>query len=305
MSKPEATVLFDALGPQGRRRARLASIIAVVVLLIPVVYGLSVLASKDFFAAANWATVFDKLLIESFWIPGLLGTLKAAMYGSIGAVVLGAIIGLGRVSRFATFRAITAVYVQFFRAMPLLLLIWIPYTLNLFFHFANPLFGGTAGPDGGGGDPLAISTFFVALGLAVYNAAILAEILRSGINALPSGQAMAGQAVGLRHGQVMRSVVLPQAVRNMLPAVLAQLVILLKDTSLGYVVAYPELLHEAQLVGKAYEDIYLQALVTVALIYFVVAYSLSKLVHVVDRRMQRKTAAKTTVRADAEQAAAV
>ncbi|HZE38479.1 MAG TPA: ABC transporter permease subunit, partial [Stackebrandtia sp.] len=153
-------------------------------------------------------------------------------------------------------------------------------TVNLFTGFLDPIMSKNNS-----------SLFFVAAGLTIYNAAVMAEILRSGINALPPGQAMAGHALGLRHGQVMRSVVMPQAVRNMLPAVLAQMVILLKDTALGYTIAYPELLHEAYNMGKSY-DAFLQMLVTAAGVYFLLAFGLSRLVKVLEKRMGRKTAAK-------------
>ncbi|MGH8879337.1 MAG: amino acid ABC transporter permease [Stackebrandtia sp.] len=290
MSSQQSTVLFDALGPRGRKRVAIMSVISAVVILGALGYATFYLGQKDFFSGAAWANVFDALVVQKIWIPALLSTIKAAVFGMIGAVVLGVIIGMGRVSRFKTLRAITAVYVQFFRALPVLLLMWIPYTVNLFLGFLDPIMSkGNS------------SLFFVAAGLTIYNAAILAEILRSGINALPPGQAMAGHAVGLRHGQVMRSVVMPQAVRNMLPAVLAQMVILLKDTALGYTIAYPELLHEAQTLGKTY-DAYLQMLVTGAAGYFLLAFALSQLVKYLDRRMSRKTAAKKTVAAEIDPA---
>ncbi|HEX2143834.1 MAG TPA: ABC transporter permease subunit, partial [Glycomyces sp.] len=142
-------------------------------------------------------------------------------------------------------------------------------------------------------------------GLGIYNGAVLAEILRAGVAALPPGQAMAGYAVGLRHGQVQRLVVLPQVLRNMLPAVLAQLVILLKDTSLGYVITYPELLHSAGIVGRDYGNSFLQALIIAAFIYFVLAYTLSKLVVLAERRLRKKTAAPVARVQQIEQSAVI
>lgn len=279
MSKQEQTVLFDALGPRGKQNVLVASLISGVVLLALLGGAAYVLAGKDFFSPASWSTVFDAILIQEVWLPAILGTLKAAALGCVGALILGVIIGMGRVSTIKPIRWFTSGYVQFFRAMPLLLLIWIPYTVNLYTHTVNPLFGGNT---------TTISLFFVVLGLSVYNGAILAEILRSGINSLPPGQAMAGSAVGLRRGQVMRIIVLPQALRNMLPAVLAQLVILLKDTSLAYLVTYPELLHEATGMARNFSSSFLQILITAALIYFVLAYSLSKLATYVERKTRRK-----------------
>lgn len=285
MSNQQSTVLFDALGPQGKKRVLIGSIISGAVLALILGYGAYQLYLRDFFAPDRWATVFDAILIQEVWGPALIGTLKAAGLGCVGALILGVIVGLGRVSQNPILRGITTVYVQFFRAMPLLLLIWIPYTVNLYTRTVDPLFNNNR---------MAVSLFFVALGLSVYNGAILAEILRSGINSLPPGQTMAGLAVGLRRGQVMRSVVLPQALRNMLPAVLAQLVILLKDTSLAYVVTYPELLKEAQGMARNFSSSFLQMLVTAALVYLILAYSLSKIVNVIENRTRHKVASGAT-----------
>ncbi|HEU5128583.1 MAG TPA: amino acid ABC transporter permease [Glycomyces sp.] len=278
----QSTVLFDALGPQGRKRANISSIASAAILLALLGFAAYRLAAEGFFEASRWANPLDVLIIETTWIPAILDTLTAFALGSVGALLIGVIVGFGRVSGFAATRYASTVYVQFFRALPLILLIWISFTIDGHFGF-------TTGVLGWSGEARRLT--FLVLGLALYNGAILAEILRSGINALPPGQAMAGYAVGLRHGQVMRLVVLPQATRNMLPAVLAQLVILLKDTSLGYVITYPELLHSANLIGRDYSKSFLQALLIAAFIYFVLAYALSKLVKVVERRMSRKTAA--------------
>jgi glutamate transport system permease protein len=280
----QSTVLFDALGPQGQRRANISSIASAAIILALLGFAGYKLAVQGFFEASRWANPLDVLIIETTWIPAILDTLTAFALGSVGAILIGVVVGFGRVSRFSATRHASAVYVQFFRALPLILLIWISFTIDGHFGF-------TTGVLGWSGEARRLT--FLVLGLALYNGAILAEILRSGINALPPGQAMAGYAVGLRHGQVMRLIVLPQATRNMLPAVLAQLVILLKDTSLGYVITYPELLHSANLIGRDYGNSFLQALLIAAFVYFVLAYALSQLVKVVERRMSRKTAAKT------------
>lgn len=277
-SSPQSTVLFDALGPQGRARARNASIASGIVFLVLLALIGYKLYSEEFFEPSRWANPLDILIIENSWIPALLGTLQAALLGSIGALLLGVIVGMGRVSRFAVVRGIASAYVQFFRAMPLLLLIWIPFTIDGALEFTR----------GMGFDADARRLTFLVLGLAVYNGAVLAEILRSGINALPPGQAMAGRAIGLRHGQTMRLIVMPQAIRNMLPAALAQLVILLKDTALGYVITYHEILHEAETIGRNYADSFLQVLIIAAFVYFVLAWGLSKIITVIERRTRRK-----------------
>jgi glutamate transport system permease protein len=278
----ESTVLFDALGPKGRQRSLIASVISAVVILGLLAWAAYGLAGNGFFESSRWINPLDALVVETTWIPAIIETLKAFALGSLVAILLGVVVGFGRISRFLPTRAASTVYVQFFRSLPLVLLIWISFTIDGYFGF-------TADVLGWDGDTRRLT--FLVLGLGIYNGAILAEILRAGVAALPPGQAMAGYAVGLSHGQVQRLIVLPQVLRNMLPAVLAQLVILLKDTSLGYVITYPELLHSANIIGRDYGNSYLQALIIAALIYFVLAYALSKLVVYAERRMRKKTAA--------------
>ncbi|HEY1175775.1 MAG TPA: amino acid ABC transporter permease [Phytomonospora sp.] len=287
MSKPQqSTVLFDALGPRGRKRVAASSVGSLIVVAAIVGFAAYQLNAKGFFESERWVNPLDALVIENSWIPALVNTLQAAGMGCVGALVLGSFIGFGRISRFRVLRFLSGVYVQFFRAMPVVMLIWLPFTsLNHVGVNINSL-------------------WFVVVGLAVYNGAVLAEILRSGINALPAGQAAAGHAIGLRHGQVMRYVVFPQAFRNMLPAVLAQLVVLLKDTALGYIVVYTELLRTGRLVGTDYPLSYLQSLIIAAGIYFVIAYTLSKIVSMVEKRTRRKVPkAAKTVAPDLESAA--
>jgi glutamate transport system permease protein len=278
----ESTVLFDALGPKGRQRSMIASVVSGVVIVGVLAWAAYGLAGNGFFEGSRWANPLDVLVIETTWIPAILDTLLAFALGSVLAVVLGVLIGFGRISRFLPTRTASTVYVQFFRSLPLVLLIWISFTIDGHFGFTRDVLGWS-------GDIRRLT--FLVLGLGIYNGAILAEILRAGVAALPPGQAMAGYAVGLRHGQVQRLIVLPQVLRNMLPSVLAQLVILLKDTSLGYAITYPELLHSGTIVGRDYGNSYLQALVIAAFIYFVLAYTLSKLVVVAERRLRKKTAA--------------
>lgn len=272
MSNPSkgSTVLFDALGPQGRRRVLVYSLLSLVVVLAILAFAALQLNSKGFFESSRWVDALDALVIENTYIPGLLNTLKAAGVASVFALLLGAFVGFGRISNFKFVRFLSGLYVQFFRAIPVLLLIWVPYTVSN--HTGTSIDG----------------FYFVVIGLSIYNGAVLAEILRSGINALPTGQAAAGQAIGLRHGQVLRLIVFPQALRNMLPAVLAQLVVLLKDTALGYIVTYPELLKMSQQTASFYTHSFLQVLLVAAIVYFVIAYGLSKLVAFLEVRMRRK-----------------
>jgi len=132
----------------------------------------------------------------------------------------------------------------------------------------------------------------VVFGLVAYNMAIIAEILRAGLASLPKGQAEAAYAVGLTRGQTLLTILLPQAVRTMLPSLIAQLVVLLKDSSLGFIVGYPELLksiqNNAQFFGNAY---YIALFVVGAGIYLAVNIALSRLAVWIGHRTSRTAGA--------------
>jgi glutamate transport system permease protein len=176
---------------------------------------------------------------------------------------------LGRLSRHKLIRWLAATYVEFFRGFPLLLLI-------LFSAFGLPRLGVDL--------PL---LWYLVLGLAVYNSAVLAEIFRAGVLSLDRGQREAALAVGLTEGQAMRRVVLPQALRRMLPAIVSQLVVLLKDTSLGYYVQYQELLRRAEGTGN-FDGNLLQTLLLAAAMYIAVNLSLSRLSRRLEVRQRRR-----------------
>jgi glutamate transport system permease protein len=124
------------------------------------------------------------------------------------------------------------VIVEFFRAIPLLILMFL-------FYYGLPMTGVQMTP-----------FLAVVLGLTLYNGSVLAEVFRAGILALPRGQSEAAYALGMRKTQAMTLVLLPQAVRSMLPTIISQLVVLLKDTALGFLITYPELLYYARFIGS-------------------------------------------------------
>jgi glutamate transport system permease protein len=249
------TVFADALGPRGRRRAVIASIVSAVVgVAIAVVIGRR-LAARGVFDEERW-TFFADVDVLTFLAKGALATLEVAAVAMAASILIGAALALGRLSRPAPLRILSGTYVELFRALPLILLI---------------LYAGRALPDLG----LRLSPFwYLVIGLTAYNSAVLAEIFRAGILSLDRGQSEAAYAIGLTYGEAMRSVIVPQAVRRMVPSIISQLVTLLKDTSLGFVLPYEELLRRGQLAGEEGRNI-LQALVVVAAVYITVNSSLS------------------------------
>jgi glutamate transport system permease protein len=261
-------VLFDAPGPAGRRRIRIATVVTVLVLA-----GLVALAVKQFgdhgqLAAERWTT-FGQLSYVRFLWEGLQGTLIAAGVAALISFPAGALFGLMRISEHRAVRWVAGVYVELFRAVPLLLLIY-AFLLGL------PRFG------------INLPIFWkLVVPIVVVNTAVLAELVRAGIGAVDRGQSEAGQAIGLRRGQVLRLIVLPQAVRVIVPTLVTQLTTLLKDTTLGYVVSYPELMRQGNNL-TVYTHLLIQTFVIIAVVYVLINFALSQLAHALDRRLARR-----------------
>ena len=263
-----APLLADALGPRGRRRVLVASAVSGLAILALVAVAVVRLADKDQLTAAKWEPLTRWTTLR-FLLTGLWFTLKAAAAAMVLAIAVGGLAALGRLARNPLVRWLAGAYVEFFRAVPLLLLI-------LFSFLALPKYG------------LHVSRFwYLVLALVAYNGAVLGEIFRSGILSLDRGQSEAALALGLSYRQTMRLVVLPQALRRMVPAIVSQLVTLLKDTSLGSVISYEELLRRGQLTGEAFHDL-LQALVLVAAFYMLVNFTLSRLAARLEVRQRRR-----------------
>jgi glutamate transport system permease protein len=242
-----ASVLFDSPGPRTRRRHRLYSVLFTVAFVAVVALVVWKLAEEGNFEAELW----EDLFAENVWsaiMSGIQATLTAAGIAIVCSVLLGALLVTGRVSDHWYFRVPATAVIEFFRAIPLLLLI-----IFLFLFI---------GPDlGDNGNLIAL-----VVGLTLYNGSVLAEVFRAGLNAVPRGQSEAAYAIGLRKTGVMTAVLAPQAVRFMLPAIISQCVVVLKDTSLGFVVAYPELVREGKGIAE-YVNNNLMTYLLIAVIY--------------------------------------
>lgn len=217
-----STVLFDTPGPKTQARHRLYSIGAWLLLALMVAGLVWRMWSEGELAYAKWEPFLTPVYIQTLLVDGLLKTLQMAVLAIAFALVLGLILGSGKLSDHRWLRWPAWLFVEFFRAVPLLLLI-------IFIFFAYGVGGGIG------------SFWSVVLGLTLYNGSVLAEVFRAGVQAVPKGQAEAAYAIGMRKTQVMVTVLLPQAVKIMLPAIISQLVVALKDTSLGYYILAPGL----------------------------------------------------------------
>ncbi len=228
------SVLFDAPGPATIARHRIYTVVAALGLVGVLAYVVWRLYEDGQLEYALWEPFVTPAYIEALLVDGLLVTLQMAFSAVLLAVVFGLIFGTGKLSDHAWIRWPCWAVVEFFRAVPVLLLM-----VLIFFSY-----GINAGETG--------AYWTVVIALMLYNGAVLAEVFRAGIQAVPRGQAEAAYAVGMRKTQVMNIILLPQAVKIMLPAIISQMVVALKDTSLGYAVAAPGLTAVGRLIYNGF-----------------------------------------------------
>jgi glutamate transport system permease protein len=211
-----SNVLFDEPGPRTVARHRVYTVLTGVGLLLVLAYVVWRLYQEGQFAADLWEPLVTPAYMKAL-LDGMVVTLQMAFSAVLGALVFGVLLGIGKLSEHGWVRWPCWAVVEFFRAVPLLILIIFIFT----YWFIS---AGDAG-----------EYWSVVIALTLYNGAVLAEVFRAGILAVPRGQAEAAYAVGMRKTQVMNVILLPQAVKIMLPAIISQCVVALKDTSLGYV----------------------------------------------------------------------
>jgi glutamate transport system permease protein len=268
----EANVLFDAPGPKARLRHRLIAVVGGVGILALLFLLFKALAAKDQFTAAKWSPFIDPVTWTSYLLPGLRATLVAAFFSVILAIMGGILLGMGRLSERAPVRWMCGVFVEFFRAVPVLMMMLFAYYVFLFgFQISGealPLCG-------------------VIAGLTFYNSSVIAELIRAGVGALPKGQREAGLAIGLTPFATLRLVLLPQAITIMLPSIVSQLVVILKDSALGFLILYPELIRSGQTLASL-EGNLIPTFLVLAAIYIVINYLLTLLARYVERRLQTR-----------------
>lgn len=277
MSAPTA-VLYDVPGPKARARNGALGVVAVILVAALLAFVVVRLIATGQFEGRVWEWILYEN-IQLALLEGLLNTLRAFAVGAVLALAFGAVFALGRLSDHAWVRGISTAIVEFFRAVPLVVLMFI-------FYFGMPSVGVT------------VSTFTaVVVGLTLYNGSVLAEIFRSGVQAVPRGQSEAAYALGMRKSAVMRFVLLPQAVRSMLPTIVSQLVVLLKDSALGFLILYPELLYQARVLGSSGQlgRPLLPVAFVVAIVYITLCLLLTLLANRLEARTRRVAPAPSVV----------
>jgi glutamate transport system permease protein len=266
-------VLFDVPGPRARRTYRIVGAVAILVLLGLVALIIRGLANPvdNQLTAEKWSPFLDPVTWTAYLVPGLLNTLKAAGIAVVLSLVLGLLLGVGRLSTARLLRGLCGAFVEFFRSVPVLVMMIFSYYFGV---FVLGIVGDTA------------SLFGVVAGLTLYNSSVIAELIRSGVFSLPKGQREAGLALGLTPSQTMSTNLLPQAVTAMLPSLLSQLVVILKDTALGYIINYSELIRGGQNLSTNYGNL-IPAFLVLAAMFIVINYALTAVARLVERRLQR------------------
>lgn len=280
------SVLYDAPGPKAKARNVVYTVLFLVGFAALVWWVLAAMADKGQLDADKWSPfVTDSRVWTTFLLPALGNTLKAAALSIIIALPLGAALGIGRMSDHRWVRLPCAAIIEFFRAIPVLLLML--FASAVYVEFTNissdmrPLYA-------------------VVTGLVLYNASVIAEVVRAGILSLPRGQKDAAQAIGMRKGQMMTQVLLPQSVTLMLPALVSQLVVVVKDTALGGVMLnFDELLRSVRTISANYGANTIAAFTVVALIFIVLNFLLTSAATWLERTIRRgKRTAGAVVTAD-------
>lgn len=265
-----SSVLYDVPGPRAIARNRILGVLTVLVVAALVAFLLWRLWETGQFTAEKWSA----FTYTNVWVQiGLatLRTLGAFAVAGIGALTLGFVLAIGRMSQHAWIRIPVGAVVEVLRAIPVLVFMFLLY-------YGFPVLGIRMEP-----------YWAVVIALIAYNGSVLAEVIRAGVESLPRGQSEAGYALGLRKAGVMRLILLPQAIRAMMPVIIAQLVVTLKDTALGFIITYPELLFYARFIGSqaALDSPIIPATIIVGAIYIGLCLLLSLVASTVEKRLRR------------------
>lgn len=270
------SVLFDAPGPRGRRRVLIGSVVAGVMLAGLAAVVVARLADNDQFEGAKWGPLLNPSdenfgpLWGSLW-GGLRATMAAAVWAMVFSLALGTLMAVTRITARPWYRWLVVSTIELLRGVPVVMAIF----------FASRVL-----PEVFDGLDLSLR-WYVVIGLTAYNSVVIGEIIRSGVAALPRGQTEAAYAIGLTRAGTLRLVLLPQAFRIMLPALISQVVVILKDTSLGAFISYEELLRKGNLAVQTLGNP-LQLYLLVGALFITVNYALGRVAVVVEHRVSHR-----------------
>lgn len=274
-------VLFDIPGPKARRLHLILALIGGVLLLGLLGLGLFQVYEKGQFEADKWTPFLEGNTWTFYLLPGLWTTLKAAAVAIVLSMVFGIALAMMRMSDIAVLRWASSIFVEFFRAVPVLIMMIFTWVMLI----QNPTMRRLA--SNLGIEPADVTFISVVTGLVLYNASVICEVVRNGVFSLPGGQREAGLSVGLTASQVRRAILVPQALTAMLPALVSQIVVITKDTALGYIITYPELLSRTRQLGSANANTFV-AYIVAAVIFILINYAITKLAEWIESRQRRK-----------------
>ena len=266
--------LYEAPGPKTRRRIVIGTIIASLLVL-----ALVAMAVMQFYKTGQLDEKYWSFFLKpSTWLylgEGFLGTIKVAVVAGAISLVLGLVLMLGRTSGIRPLAAVSRIIIDFFRGVPSLLLIY-------FFFLVIPRYG------------IRMPSFWmITLPVALAASGVLAEVFRAGVNAVPKGQREAAMAIGMSDAQIMFKIILPQALRIVIPSLISQLVVVVKDTTVAYVVSYPDLMQNARVLISNY-DALVSTYFLVAIIYILINYAINELAIYIARRSGTQIVSRTS-----------
>ncbi|MFC9240728.1 amino acid ABC transporter permease [Streptomyces decoyicus] len=273
-----ASVLYDVPGPKAKTRNRVYTVLGTLAVLGLIAFAVLRLSAKGQLEPEVW-NIFNNAGVRTNIRDGVLTTLQVFAVAAVLSLILGVLLAVARLSDHKPVRWLSTGFIELFRAVPLLITI---YALWVIFLTNRDSLGLT------GSQP---QFWALVVGLTIYNGSVQAEVLRAGINSVPTGQREAAYALGMSKTQVMTTVLIPQAVRAMLPTIISQLVVTLKDTSLGYIITFEELLFTARLMSTNIivngNDTYVPVIIVTGAIYVAMCLALSALANWIERRGRR------------------
>lgn len=271
-------VLFDAPGPKTIVRYRIFALVGTLFILAVLGWIGLRMWDRGQLTADKWAPFIEWSTWENYYLPGFWDTARAALTAIVLSMVFALVLAMGRMSDLAPLRWVCTVFVEFFRAVPVLIMMIFAY----FFLSQQGWF------------PDQINPFIATVtGLVLYNSSVLCEVIRNGVSSLPNGQREAGLSIGLSSSQTRRMILVPQALTAMLPTLVSQVIVIVKDTALGYIILYPELLTRARQLGTAEANV-VPAYLMAAALFIVINYGLGKLAEAVEQRQRRRSRSAAT-----------
>ncbi|MDO4404063.1 MAG: amino acid ABC transporter permease [Atopobiaceae bacterium] len=245
--------LYEAPGPKTRKRVLVGTAISLVLLALGIAFVIRQFYINDQLNPKYWS-FFGRWTTWRFLLKGLWGTIKVAATAGVMAMALGLLLMLGRISPNKLLSSACHVITEIFRSLPSLLLIY-------FFFLVIPKYG------------IRMPSFWmITIPVSLAASGVLAEVFRAGVNAVPKGQVEAAMSLGMTHGKITRKIVLPQALKIVIPSLVSQLVVVVKDTTVAYVVSYPDLMQNARVLISNY-DALVSMYFVVAIIYIAINYA--------------------------------